>query len=110
MSADARPETVETALGPVEIAREGDGPPVLMIHGTPGGWDSSLAMGRFVVDAGLELIAPARPGYQGTPLDARRSIDDQADLHAAVLDALGHERAGVVSWSGGGPSAYRLAA
>ena len=109
MSADARPETVETALGPVEVAREGDGPPVLMIHGTPGGWDSSLAMGRFVVDAGFELIAPARPGYQGTPLAVRKSIDDQADLYAALLDALGHERAGVVTWSGGGPSGYRLA-
>ena len=109
MSADLNAETVETALGPVEVARDGDGPPVLMIHGTPGGWDSSLAMGRFLVDAGFALIAPARPGYQGTPLDGRVSIDEQADLHAALLEALGHSTAGVVAWSGGGPSGYRLA-
>ena len=89
--------------------RSGTGPPVLFVHGTPGGWDSSLAMGRFLVEAGFELIAPARPGYLGTPLGERRGIDDQADLLAALLDSLGHERAGVVSWSGGGPSAYRLA-
>jgi pimeloyl-ACP methyl ester carboxylesterase len=100
--------TVETAAGPVEVVRAGEGPPVLFVHGTPGGWDSSLAMGRFLLDAGFELIAPARPGYQGTPLQ-RRSIDEQADLLAAVLEATGCERAGVVSWSGGGPSAYRLA-
>jgi pimeloyl-ACP methyl ester carboxylesterase len=101
--------TVETALGPVEVARAGAGKPVLFIHGTPGGWDSSLAMGRFLVEAGFEVIAPARPGYQGTPLDGNATVDDQADLHAALLTSLRCERAGVVTWSGGGPSGYRLA-
>src|SRR4051812_28301363 len=66
-------------------------------------------MGRFLADSGFEVIAPSRPGYLGTPLEGRESIDDQADLHAALLEALGHERAGVVCWSGGGPSSYRLA-
>lgn len=102
-------ETVETALGPVELARLGEGPPVLVIHGTPGGSDSSVAMGRFLVDAGFELIAPSRPGYLGTPLGERGAIDDQADLHAALLEELGHPRAGLLTWSGGGPSGYRLA-
>ena len=104
------PETIDTALGPVEIERAGEGPPVLVVHGTPGGSDQALAMGRFLVDAGFETIAPSRPGYLGTPLDdARAAIDAQADLHAALLDALGHPHAGVLAWSGGGPSSYRLA-
>jgi pimeloyl-ACP methyl ester carboxylesterase len=102
-------ETVDTALGAVEVARLGAGPPVMLIHGTPGGSDSSVAMGRFLADAGFELIAPSRPGYLGTPLDDRRSIDDQAELVAALLDELGQERAGLLTWSGGGPSGYRLA-
>lgn len=102
-------ETLDTARGPVEVARRGAGPPVMLIHGTPGGSDSSVAMGRFLVDAGFELIAPSRPGYLGTPLDGHGAIDAQADLHAALLDALGHERAGLLTWSGGGPSGYRLA-
>jgi pimeloyl-ACP methyl ester carboxylesterase len=102
-------ELVETALGPVEVGRRGTGEPVLFVHGTPGGSDSSLVMGRFLAEAGFDVIAPSRPGYLGTPLAGRESIDDQADLHAALLDALGHERAGVVTWSGGGPSSYRLA-
>jgi pimeloyl-ACP methyl ester carboxylesterase len=102
-------ETVETSLGPVELARRGAGDPVLFVHGTPGGSDSSYVMGRFLAEAGFEVIAPSRPGYLGTPLEGREAIDDQADLHAALLDALGHERAGVVTWSGGGPSGYRLA-
>lgn len=106
---DAATETIETALGPVELGRRGEGPPVLLVHGTPGGSDSSLVMGRFLVEAGFELIAPSRPGYLGTPLDGREAIDDQADLHDGLLDALGHRSAGVLSWSGGGPSGYRLA-
>jgi pimeloyl-ACP methyl ester carboxylesterase len=104
-----RVEIVETSLGAVEVARVGDGAPVVFVHGTPGGWDSSVAMGRFLVDAGFELIAPSRPGYLRTALEDRVGIDDQADLLAAVLDSLGHERATVVTWSGGGPSGYRLA-
>ena len=66
-------------------------------------------MGRFLVDAGFGVIAPSRPGYLGTRLDGREAIDRQADLHAALLDALGAERVGVLAWSGGGPSGYRLA-
>ena len=106
----AMAERIETALGPVEIERAGDGPPVLVVHGTPGGSDAAMAMGRFLVEAGLSVIAPSRPGYLGTPLGDRTAIDTQADLHAALLDALGHPTAGVLAWSGGGPSAYRLAA
>jgi pimeloyl-ACP methyl ester carboxylesterase len=102
-------ETVQTVKGPIEIGRAGSGPPVLFVHGTPGGADSSLAMGRFPVSAGFEVIAPSRPGYLGTALGDRGTIDEQADPLAALMDELGHDRAGVVTWSGGGPSSYRLA-
>ena len=101
-------ETVETGLGSVELARAGAGPPVLFIHGTPGGWDSSVSMGRFLVEAASRSSRLLDRGTRGTPLDRRRTIDDQADLHAALLDAIGCERAGVMTWSGGGPSGYRL--
>jgi len=100
---------VETDSGPVEVQVEGSGPPVLMIHGSPGGSDSSVAMGRFLVDAGFTLIAPSRPGYLETPLDSGRAVDEQADLLDELLEKLGHPTAGVITWSGGGPSGYRLA-
>jgi pimeloyl-ACP methyl ester carboxylesterase len=66
-------------------------------------------MGRFLVEAGLEVIAPSRPGYPGTPLLGRTGIDQQADLHASLLDALEIPASGLITWSGGGPSGYRLA-
>ncbi|MFA9270035.1 MAG: alpha/beta fold hydrolase [Baekduiaceae bacterium] len=101
--------TVATARGPVEVGTLGTGPPVLVVHGMPGGADQALAMGGFLADAGFAVIAPSRPGYLGTPLSSGASIDEQADLLDALLDALGHDRAGLLTWSGGGPSGYRLA-
>lgn len=106
---NTRYEKLKTDLGQVELIRAGSGPKVFFIHGTPGGSDSSLSMGRFLIEGGFELIAPSRPGYLGTPLDELKTIDQQADLHAATIKALGDEKVSVISWSGGGPSAYRLA-
>lgn len=107
--ADEAPIT-ETRLGPVQHLDRGDGPAVLFVHGTPGGCDQGALMGEFLVEAGFRVIAPSRPGYLGTPLDDDRSTPaQQADLHAALLDALGVDRVAVACWSGGGPSAYRFA-
>jgi pimeloyl-ACP methyl ester carboxylesterase len=102
-------ETADTGLGPVEFEVLGDGPAVLVVHGSPGGCDQAVTMARFLVDAGFRAVCPSRPGYLGTPLDGRETIDAQADLHAALLAALGLDRVGVLCWSGGGPSTYRLA-
>ena len=95
---------------PVEFVREGEGEPVLVVHGSPGGSDQGVALGRFLIRAGLELISPSRPGYLGTPLDAGPEIDAQADRLAGLLDHLGLDRVKLLCWSGGGPSSYRLAA
>ena len=112
MSADApQPKQVTTSLGEVEYAESGEGPPVLAVHGTPGGCDQGVLMGRFLAAAGFRVIAPSRPGYLGTPLsDAVATPDGQASLYAALLDELGIERAAVLAWSGSGPSSYRFAA
>lgn len=109
MSAGSEVATVRTAVGDVDCVVLGDGPPVLVVHGTPGGHDAGQAMARFLVAAGVRAIVPDRPGYFATPLASGRTPDEQADLFVALLDALGVDRAGVLCWSGGGPSSYRLA-
>jgi pimeloyl-ACP methyl ester carboxylesterase len=103
------PEIAETKLGPVEYVIRGQGRPVLLVHGTPGGHDQAQAMAGFLPSDEFQSIMPSRPGYLGTPLAGRETIDQQADLHAALLDHLGVGSAAVVCWSGGGPSTYRLA-
>lgn len=103
--------TIETAKGTVEHADTGSGAPVLFVHGSPGGADQAVLMSAFLVDAGFRVIAPSRPGYGGTALDdANADPAAQADLHAALLDALGIDTVAVACWSGGGPSTYALAA
>lgn len=98
-----------TPVGPLEVAVVGEGIPVLVIHGSPGGIDAAELMARFLPKTRLKTILLSRPGYLGTELGDRHSIDRQADLLPALLDELGIARAAVYTWSGGGPAGYRLA-
>ncbi|RTL63368.1 MAG: alpha/beta hydrolase [Pseudonocardiaceae bacterium] len=98
-----------TARGPVEYAVVGTGAPVVVLHGSPGGIDAAELMAGFLPRDEIAAILLSRPGYLGTPLDGRGTPDDQADLVAALLDELRIDRAGIFSWSGGGPSGYRFA-
>lgn len=96
---------------PRDVVRvRGTGAPVLVLHGTPGGVDTADVMARFLPSDGYRVVTVSRPGYLGTPVrHGRSSLDDDADRTVALLDRLGIERTGVLAWSGGGPSAYRLA-
>lgn len=104
------PAFIETPRGRVECARSGEGPALLLLHGAMGGWDQGLLLGRVTVGpAGFEFIAPSRPGYLGTPLALGRKPEEQADLCAGVLDALGIRQAAVIAVSGGGQCALQFA-
>jgi len=101
--------TLETPRGKIEFATLGDGPAVLALHGAMGGWDQSLLLARSLGAPGFRYVAVSRPGYLGTALSAGRTPEAQADLYAALLDALGIRRAAVAAVSGGGPSALAFA-
>ncbi|MDM0003044.1 alpha/beta hydrolase [Variovorax sp. J22P240] len=109
MTTKSTTAVAQTPLGPIEYAVVGDGIPVLVIHGSPGGIDAAELMARFLPKKQFRAILASRPGYLRTPLGDRLTIDQQADLLAALLDELGIERAAVYTWSGGGPAGYRLA-
>lgn len=98
-----------TALGTLEYGLEGEGPAILISHGSPGGYDQGLGMARWVNRPGFTFIAPSRPGYLRTPLSSGVSPEAQADLFAALLDTLNIEQAIVFAISGGGPSALQFA-
>ena len=102
-----RPEPciLETSLGPVEVAEFGVGPAVICLHGAMGGYDQSLILASTLGVAGFRYLAVTRPGYLGTPLASGRSAEAQADLLAALLDALDLSDALVMAVSGGGPAA-----
>jgi len=98
----------DTACGVIEYADEGSGIPVLMIHGSGGGYDQGLVMGR-PLGEGMRLIAPSRFGYLNTPYPADASVTAQADAYVCLMDYLGIERAAVVAMSAGGTSALQFA-
>ncbi len=103
------PAIVSTTRGPVEYVATGEGPAVLAVHGAMGGYDQSLLLARTIGGTGYRFVAVSRPGYLGTPLCDGRTPEEQADLHAELLDALGIRAAAVMAVSGGGPSALHFA-
>jgi pimeloyl-ACP methyl ester carboxylesterase len=101
---------VDTSIAKVEYIDRGDGPPVLFVHGSPGGCDQGAVMTEFLVARGFRVISISRPGYLGSPLNERVATpDQQADLEVALMDRLGVGIFALMCWSGGGPSSYRLA-
>jgi 2-hydroxy-6-oxonona-2,4-dienedioate hydrolase len=107
LAAGAR--TVDTACGEIEYGEQGDGPPVLVIHGAGGGYDQGLALGNALLGDGYHLIAPSRFGYLNAPVPEDLSAEAQADIYACLLDELGIERVAVVGVSAGGPSSLAFA-
>ncbi len=99
-----------TAAGPIEYFSSGEGPVILGMHGTPGGYDQVKLVGGDMVGSGFRVIGWSRPGYLRTPLEVGRDFAEQADAAARLLDSLGVERASVFSASGGGPAGYYFAA
>lgn len=107
------PHLLATSRGPVELVDTGAGPAVpavLALHGAMGGYDQSLLLARAALPfEAVRVLAVSRPPYLATPLSSGPTPETQADLYAALLDALGLDHAVVLAISGGGPSALQFA-
>lgn len=99
----------KTTAGEIEYVAVGDGPPVLILHGAPGGYDQALLLGADLAEAGFHVIAPSRPGYLRTPLGVGLSPEAQADAMAALLQALDVPAVSVIGFSYGAPVALEFA-
>ncbi|CAG0998893.1 2-hydroxymuconate semialdehyde hydrolase [Anaerolineae bacterium] len=103
-------QVIETASGPIEYARIGDGYPVLVVHGAMGGFDQGLWLAQAFDISKHQVISVSRFGYLRTPVPADANLDLQADAFACLLDALGIRQAAVFAVSAGSTSAIRFAA
>ena len=85
----------------LELHGEGEGRPLLLLHGPLGaqpdrGWAGALARGR-------RLIVPSHPGFGHSALpEWLSSVDDIAHLYLGLLDALGLDAVDVIGCSIGG--------
>jgi len=102
-------QTLETPYGVVEYAEAGEGNPVLVIHGSGGGFDQGLEMVAPLAERGYRLIAPSRFGYLGSSFPDGASPEMQADAFVALLDGLGLQRVAVIGGSAGALSAMQFA-
>lgn len=87
----------------LHFAESGTGSPVVLLHAFP--MDSTLwaSQRHALADTGHRVVTPDLPGFGGSSLsEAEPSLDVVADEVAALLDALGIERAVVGGLSMGG--------
>lgn len=85
------------------------GPTVVVLDG-PCSRGLARAAAPAAITLGIRLVAPDRPGAGGSTAAPERALTDWPADHAALLDALGVERAGVLSQSGGTPFALAVGA
>jgi pimeloyl-ACP methyl ester carboxylesterase len=83
---------------------------VVVVLDGPGSRGLARAAAAGAAQLGLRLIAPDRPGFGASTQTDRYEIVDWPRDHAALLDALGAQRAGIVAQSGGTPYALAAAA
>lgn len=102
-------EIVSSPYGDIEYSQGGIGPPILVIHGSGGGFDQGELLASAVLDEGAHWIAPSRFGYLRSTFHESATFDDQAHAFACLLDHLGVERVAVVALSHGGPAALLFA-
>lgn len=100
---------IELKNKPVEYISIGEGKPVIVLHGTPGGYDHASYYFRRLAKSGFNLIAVSRPGYLQTSLSAGKTVCGQADLIAGLMDKLGIDRCALMAVSGGSPYALQFA-
>ncbi|MFN3992485.1 MAG: alpha/beta fold hydrolase [Tabrizicola flagellatus] len=109
IAAAGPPRQASSRFGPQEYAEAGQGPPVLVIHGTGGGYDQGLLFAHRLIAGGFRIIAPSRFGYLGTPFPADPGPEAQADALADLLDALDLPSVAVIGGSAGAIPALALA-
>lgn len=104
-----RSQTINTAFGTLEYAVAGSGSPLLMIHGTGGGFDQGLSFASSLVKRGHQIVSPSRFGYLRSDFPVDPSLANQADAFVALLDHLRIDRLPVMGGSAGALSATAFA-
>ncbi len=96
----------------LNIAEQGDGPLVLLVHGFPESWYSWRHQIDALAAAGFRVVAPDLRGYGNS--DAPQAIDQYTILHlvgdmVGILDALGAPTAVIVGHDWGASVAWQAA-
>jgi pimeloyl-ACP methyl ester carboxylesterase len=102
-------ELLTTGHGDIEYAVQGEGTPVLSLHGAGGGYDQGLWAAKMAFGDGYKIISVSRFGYLRSPIPKDASIKAQAAQYKDLLDCLHIQKVIVLGISAGGPSAAQFA-
>ena len=96
----------------INVAEQGEGPLVLLVHGFPESWFSWRHQIDALAAAGFRVVAPDLRGYGKS--DAPQAIDQYTILHlvgdmVGILDALGAPTAVIVGHDRGASIAWQAA-
>lgn len=94
----------------LHVARAGEGPPVLLLHGFPQNWTCWRHQLAPLVDAGFSVLAPDLRGYGRSQRPAGRNAYHLrhlvADVAALVAQSgaprahvIGHDWGGIIAWT-----------
>jgi pimeloyl-ACP methyl ester carboxylesterase len=109
VSLSSQSQVIETPNSRTEYAVQGDGPIILVSHGSFGGFDLGLLSIYFLKDIKARFVSPSRFGYLRTPLPTDATPQAQACAYVDLLDALGIETACIIGLSAGGMSTLQFA-
>jgi epoxide hydrolase 4 len=107
-----RHERIEGAGVQLHVARAGDGPPIILLHGFPENWRSWRHQLPALAAAGFSVLAPDLRGYNESDRPAERSAYHLRHLVgdvAALVRASGRPRAHIVGHDWGGILAWTFA-
>ncbi len=86
-----------------------DGGPVVTVLDGPCSRGLGRALAATARELGIRLVIPDRPGSQGSTPKPGRTVADWPADHLTLMDALGIERFGIVTQSGGTPYGIAVA-
>ena len=94
-----------------EHFRDGEGEPVLLLHGFTATWHVWGPLPRQLAERGFDVFAPTLPGHTGGPdlPEVDDEIDDLVDRIEAMMDEVGWDDAHLVGFSLGGWLSFELA-
>ena len=96
----------------LNIAEQGDGPLVLLLHGFPESWFSWRHQFSALSEAGFHAVAPDMRGYGDSDkphnIEAYNQVEVVNDI-IGLIPALGYDHAAVIGHDWGAPTAWSCA-
>lgn len=102
-------KTVDIPNGEIEYCLGGNGPTVLISHGTLGGCDQGYAISKLFNDDIFSFLCVSRAGYLNSSSSTGRTPNEQARSYKQLLDREDIPSVAILGISGGAPAALRFA-